>query len=86
MRGNTEQRHGFDLESSSRDRAKRGSLFFDGLLKFNSRYAEAGGELLGKFRRLHTDIYGNREFVDHLRSRGNFFACTMLDSRRLPRP
>ena len=27
----------------------------------------------GKFRHLHTDIYGNREFVEHLRNRGKFF-------------
>ncbi len=43
------------------------SLFFDDLLdakvrEFNPRYAEAEGALLGKFRHLHTDIYGNREF------------------------
>ena len=54
------------------------SLFFDDLLdakvrEFNPRYAEAEGALLGQFRHLHTDIYGNREFVEHLRSRGKFF-------------
>ncbi|MGB6220698.1 type I restriction endonuclease subunit R [Haloferula sp.] len=54
------------------------SLFFDDLLdtkvrEFNSRYAEAEGALLGAFRHLHTDIYGNREFVDHLCNRGKFF-------------
>ena len=43
------------------------SLFFDDLLdakvrEFNPRYAEAEGALLGQFRHLHTDIYGNREF------------------------
>ena len=53
------------------------SLFFDDLLdakvrEFNPRYAEAGGALLGRFRHLHTDIYGNREFVEHLRNRGKF--------------
>jgi len=31
-------------------------------------YAEAEGALLGQFRHLHTDIYGNREFVKHLRN------------------
>ena len=50
------------------------SLFFDDLLdarvrEFNPRYAEAEGALLGAFRHLHTDIYGNREFVKHLRNR-----------------
>ncbi len=54
------------------------SLFFDDLLDaqlrtFNPRYAEAAGALLEQFRHLHTDIYGNREFVEHLRNRGKFF-------------
>jgi len=54
------------------------SLFFDDLLdakvrEFNPRYSDAEGALLGKFRHLHTDIYGNREFVEHLRNRGKFF-------------
>jgi type I restriction enzyme R subunit len=54
------------------------SLFFDDLLdakvrEFNPRYAEGPSALLGQFRHLHTDIYGNREFVEHLRNRGKFF-------------
>ncbi len=54
------------------------SLFFDDLLyakvwEFNPRYFDAEGTLLGQFRHLHTDIYGNREFVEHLRNRGKFF-------------
>jgi type I restriction enzyme R subunit len=54
------------------------SIFFDDLLdakvrEFNPRYAEAEGALLGQFRHLHTDIYGNRDFVEHLRNRGKFF-------------
>ena len=53
-------------------------MFFDDLLdarvrEFNPRYAEADGALLGRFRHLHADIYGNREFLDHLRNRGKFF-------------
>ncbi len=41
------------------------SPFLDDLLdnklrEFNPRYAEAEGSLLGQFRDLHTDIYGNR--------------------------
>ena len=44
------------------------SLFFDDLLdakvrEFNPRYAEAEGALHGRFRHLHTDIYGNRDFL-----------------------
>jgi len=41
----------------------------------NPRYAEAEGVPYARerFRHLHTDIYGNREFVEHLRNRGKFF-------------
>jgi type I restriction enzyme R subunit len=54
------------------------SLFFNDLLdakvrEFNPRYSEAEGALLGQFRHFHADIYGNREFVEHLRNRGKFF-------------
>ncbi|MFZ0616099.1 MAG: HsdR family type I site-specific deoxyribonuclease [Chthoniobacterales bacterium] len=54
------------------------SLFFDDLLdakvrEFNPRYAEAEGALLGQLRHLHSDIYGNREFLDYLRNRGKFY-------------
>ncbi len=73
-----ERRRGFDPAVPPADRAKNRSLFFDDLLdaklrEFNPRYAEAEGALLGQFRHLHTDIYGNREFVEHLRNRGKFF-------------
>ncbi len=77
-REEAEQRRGFDPAVPPADRAKNRSLFFDDLLdakvrEFNPRYAEAEGALLGAFRHLHTDIYGNREFVEHLRNRGKFF-------------
>lgn len=88
-REEAEQRRGFDApslasyggtspESNCENRAKGRSLFFDDLLdakvrEFNPLYAEAEGALLGQFRHLHTDIYGNREFVEHLRNRGKFF-------------
>ncbi len=77
-REEAERRRGFDPEVAPADRAKNRSLFFDALLgakvrEFNPRYAEAEGALLGQFRHLHTDIYGNREFVEHLRNRGKFF-------------
>ena len=41
--------------------------------EFNPRYAEGEGALLGEFRHLHTDIYGNRDFIEQLRNRGKFF-------------
>ncbi|MDA3961537.1 MAG: HsdR family type I site-specific deoxyribonuclease [Planctomycetota bacterium] len=76
-REEAEQRRGFDPAVPPADRAKNRSLFFDDLLDakvraFNPRYAEGPGALLGQFRHLHTDIYGNREFVEHLRNRGKF--------------
>ena len=76
-REQAEQRRGFDPDASLKDRAKGRSLFFDDLLdakvrEFNPRYTEAKDTLLGQFRRLHTDVYGNREFVEHLRNRGKF--------------
>ena len=77
-RREAEQRRGFDPDALPKDRVKGCSLFFDDLLdtkvrEFNPRYAEAEGALLGKFRHLHPDIYGNREFVEYLRNRGKFF-------------
>ena len=54
------------------------SLFFPSLLdtkvrEFNPRYTDPGGALLTRFRHLHPDIHGNREFLEHLRNRGKFF-------------
>ncbi len=77
-RDEAERRRGFDANAPAADRSRNSSLFFDDLLdakvrEFNPRYAEAEGALLGQFRRLHTDIYGNREFVEYMRNRGKFF-------------
>jgi type I restriction enzyme R subunit len=77
-REEAERRRGFDPEVPPADRAKNRTLFFDDLLdakvrEFNPRYAEAEGALLGQFRHLHSDIYGNREFLNYLRNRGKFY-------------
>ncbi|MHB1233929.1 MAG: type I restriction endonuclease subunit R [Burkholderiales bacterium] len=77
-REEAEQRRGIAPIKNEELGIKNSSLFFDDLLDakvrgFNPRYAEAEGALLGQFRHLHTDIYGNREFVEHLRNRGKFF-------------
>ena len=77
-REEAERRRGVERMKDEGGRMTGGSLFFDDLLdtkvrEFNPRYAEADGALLGQFRHLHTDIYGNREFVEHLRNRGKFF-------------
>ena len=90
-REEAERRRGFDPGVPPADRARNRSLFFDGLLDaqlrtFNPRYAEAEGALLGRFRHLHTDIYGNREFVEHLRNRGKFFDLEEKRERDLIEP
>jgi len=77
-REEAERRRGIAAMTNGECRMTNASLFFDDLLdakvrEFNPRYAEAEGALLGQFRHLHTDIYGNREFVEHLRNRGKFF-------------
>ena len=77
-REEAEVRRGFDPDASPKDRAKGASLFFDDLLdikvrQFNLRYSDAEGSLPGRFRHLHADIYGNREFVDYLRNRGKYY-------------
>jgi len=68
---------GLELVVLLSERAKKCLLFFEDLLdakirELNPRYAEAVGASLGQFRHLHSDIYGNREFVEHLRNRGKF--------------
>ena len=77
-REEAERRRGFDPELPPGDRARNRTLFFDNLLdakvrEFNPRYAEAEGALFGQLRHLHSDIYGNREFLDYLRNRGKFY-------------
>ena len=77
-RKEAEQRRGSAPIKNEKSGIRNSSLFFDDLLdakvrEFNPRYAEAEGALLGQFRRLPSSIYGNREFVEHLRNRGKFF-------------
>ncbi len=77
-REKAERRRGVERMKDEGGVIKGGSLIFDDLLdakvrEFNPRYAEVEGVLPSKLRHLHTDIYGNREFLDHLRNRGKFF-------------
>ena len=77
-RKEAEQRREVAAIKNGQSEIRNSSLFFDELLdakvrEFNPRYAEAEGALLGQFRRLPSSIYGNREFVEHLRNRGKFF-------------
>jgi type I restriction enzyme R subunit len=54
------------------------SLFFDEVFeeqvrRFNPRFSESIGSLLGDFRMLHRGIRGNREFISYLRNEKTFF-------------
>ena len=76
-REEAERRRGFDPDVPPAECAKGRSLFFDDLLdakvrELNPRYADGPGALIGQFRLFHADIYGNRDFVEHLRNRGKF--------------
>lgn len=78
-REEAERRRGFDSEGVSRkEQGRNPSLFFSDLLhtkvlEFNPKYSEAQGALIGDFQRLHSDIYGNRDFLTYLRNQGKFF-------------
>lgn len=77
-RQEAELRRGFNAEATGSEWARGASLYFEDILdaqvrRFNPRYTEAAGALPGKLRFLHTDIYGNREFLQCLRNQGKFF-------------
>jgi type I restriction enzyme R subunit len=77
-REEAERRRGFNAEATGSERARGASLYFEDLLdtqvrRFNPRYTEAAGALPGKLHFLHTDIYGNRDFLHYLRNQGKFF-------------
>ena len=53
-------------------------LYFEQLLEakvreFNPEYNEPVGALLSQFQLIHANIYGNREFVAHLRNHGKYY-------------
>jgi type I restriction enzyme R subunit len=99
-REEAERRRRFDPDGPTpADRARHASLFFGDLLHaqvraFNPKYKEAEGALEGEFRRLHPDIYGNRELLTYLRNQGKFFCSednreldlTLIDYGDLTRP
>ncbi len=78
-REEAEVRRGFDSAGASpEERARNASLFFGELLhrkvlEFNPKYSEAEGALIGDFQRLHSDVYGNRDFLTYLRNQGKFY-------------
>lgn len=86
-REEAERRRRFDPEAAtSEERARPASLFFGDLLhakvlEFNPKYKEAEGALVGELQRLHSDIYGNRDFLNYLRNQRTFFSSD--DNREL---
>jgi type I restriction enzyme R subunit len=86
-RAEAERRRGFDPDGATpQERARKASLFFGDLLHaqvraFNPKYKEAEGALVGEFQRFHTDIYGNRDFLQALRNQHKFFCAE--ESREL---
>ena len=86
-RAEAEERRGFDPDGATpEERARTASLYFGDLLHsqviaFNPKYKEAEGALIGEFRRINSDIAGNREFLVYLRNQSKFFCAE--DNREL---
>jgi type I restriction enzyme, R subunit len=86
-RAEAERRRGFDPDGATpQERARKASLFFGDLLHaqvraFNPKYQEAKGALIGEFQRFHSDIYGNRDFLNALRNQHKYFCVE--ESREL---
>jgi len=78
-RAEAEARRSFNPEGGTpAERGAKASLYFDDLLfqkvkGFNLKYADAEGALVGQFRHLQPNIFGNREFLGFLRNTGKFF-------------
>ncbi len=86
-RDEAERRRRVDPDAATpEERARHASLFFGDLLhakvrEFNPKYKEAEGALIGELQRLHSDIYGNRDFLSYLRNQRTFFSSD--DNREL---
>ncbi len=80
-REEAESRRGFDPDGAiPEDRSRPASLYFGDLFRtqihnFNPKYQAAEGALIGEFKRLNSDIYGNRDLLAHLRNQGKFFCA-----------
>ena len=89
-REEAEKRRGFDRdEAIPEEQARHASLFFGDLLhakvrEFNPKYKEAEGALVAELQRLHSDIYGNRDFLTYLRNQRTPQPANLLFSRRRP--
>jgi len=99
-RAEAERRRGFDPTGATPEEQARGAaLFFGDLLHaqvraFNPKYKEAEGALVGEFARLHSDIYGNRDFLTCLRNQHTYLCAeegreldlTLIDYEDISRP
>jgi type I restriction enzyme, R subunit len=78
-RAEAQARRGFDAsKETASEQAAEASPYFDDLLdaqvrRFNPRYAEGQGALVGELRRLHATIAGNRDFLAYLRNGRTFY-------------
>ena len=78
-RSEAETRRGFNnINGDIQTKAQQASLYFDNLLYqkvklFNPKYSETQQELVKQLHNLSTDIYGNRDFFNYLRSQGKYF-------------
>lgn len=78
-RSESESRRNFDTAAATAaERAARSTLYFGDVLhaqvcRFNPRYKEAEGALVGELQRLKADITGNRDLLDYLRNEVKFF-------------
>ena len=81
-RREAEKRRGFDhSKPTEAEQAGGASPYFDALLhsqvrKFNPKYVEGPGALIGELRRLHADIAGNRDLLGYLRNTKTFYDRT----------
>lgn len=77
-RNEAQQRRGFTAKNSPQEAGISASLFFDDVLyrqvkAFNPNYTENSGTLIAQLSNFKADIYGNRDFLSHLRNEGKFF-------------
>lgn len=78
-RSEAQKRRGFDpSKETPAEQAADASPYFNDLVdaqarKFNPKYSEGPGALVGDLRRLHADIAGNRDFLSYLRNAKTFY-------------
>jgi type I restriction enzyme, R subunit len=77
-RDEAERRRGCATQDKPEGASKSASLFFDDLLyqqvkAFNPKYSETSSTLITQLSSFKADIYGNRDFLAHLRNEGKYF-------------